>query len=691
MVNSEELHASNTLKKLHAITADSSTETDQRIQKLLQLGIDTFNLPIALISKIVDDVYTVEHARSPNGEVNPKDQFELGLTYCCHTLKANKPIAFAHVAHSSINNHPCYKAFSLESYIGAPLIVEGERYGTINFSSPDARDKDFSAYELELIWLFSQWIGNEITRRKTERRLSKQRKMLEIMSNQGRIGAWELNVKTSDLYWSQMTKEIIGVSKDFKPNIANASSFYKPGDNLERITKLVKRAMTTGEPWHEELQIITPLGQERWVAAIGEAIFEDNKCVRMYGSFQDIDEKIENQLALTQAKERAEAAALTKSQFLANMSHEIRTPMNGILGMLQWFKETPLNDQQTYNLQIARTSAESLLSLLNDILDLSKIEAGKVELENINFNLSKLINELAIIMQPSFAEKELNFVIEPTNHELGIVNGDPVRLRQVLNNLISNALKFTTKGSVTLRVKLATENSTSCLICQVEDTGIGISTDAQKNLFSPFSQADSSTTRNFGGTGLGLSIVQQLCHLMGGTVTVQSQLEKGSCFSINIPLKVYDENTSIKNPKLVDPLLANSALPKDITQARIMVVEDNEINQIVMSELLKQLGINAVICANGKEAIEMLQNSLAPTPFDLILMDCQMPVMDGFEATQRIRQGQAGKRCTQLPIIALTANAMKGDKEYCLGIGMTDYLSKPIDIASLELKLRRYI
>ncbi|WP_293746160.1 histidine kinase dimerization/phospho-acceptor domain-containing protein [uncultured Paraglaciecola sp.] len=285
-----------------------------------------------------------------------------------------------------INNHPCYEALSLESYIGAPLIVEGERYGTINFSSPDARDKDFSAYELELIWLFSQWISNEITRSKTERRLSKQRKMLEIMSNQGRIGAWELNVKTSDLYWSQMTKEIIGVSKDFKPNIANSSTFYKPGDNLERITKLVKRAMTTGEPWHEELQIITPSGQERWVAAIGEAIFENNKCVRMYGSFQDIDEKIENQLALTQAKERAEAAALAKSQFLANMSHEIRTPMNGILGMLQWFKETPLNDQQTYNLQIARTSAESLLSLLNDILDLSKIEAGKVELENINFN-----------------------------------------------------------------------------------------------------------------------------------------------------------------------------------------------------------------------------------------------------------------------------------------------------------------
>ena len=173
-----------------------------------------------------------------------------------------------------INNHPCYEALSLESYIGAPLIVEGERYGTINFSSPDARDKDFSAYELELIWLFSQWISNEITRSKTERRLSKQRKMLEIMSNQGRIGAWELNVKTSDLYWSQMTKEIIGVSKDFKPNIANSSTFYKPGDNLERITKLVKRAMTTGEPWHEELQIITPSGQERWVAAIGEAIFE---------------------------------------------------------------------------------------------------------------------------------------------------------------------------------------------------------------------------------------------------------------------------------------------------------------------------------------------------------------------------------------------------------------------------------
>ncbi|MDN4501901.1 ATP-binding protein [Alteromonadaceae bacterium BrNp21-10] len=691
MDNSDEQRATSTLKKLHEITANNSAAVEQKIQQLLQLGIDTFKLPIALVSKIIDDIYIVKHAHTPNGEVNVNDQFNLGITYCSHTLKANKPIAFAHVAQSQINTHPCYEAFKLESYIGAPLIVDGERYGTISFSGPDVHVESFSPYDMELIWLLSQWVGNELTRSNVEKRLARQRDMLEMMSKQARIGAWEVNLQTNDIYWSKMTRQIHEVTNDYKPDITTAIAFYKTGYCQDRINEVLERAISNGEPWQEELQIITATGRECWVTAIGEPVFENNICVRLYGSFQDIDTKMKNRKALTQAKEKAEAAALAKSQFLANMSHEIRTPMNGILGMLQWFKETPLNEQQSYNLQIARTSAESLLTLLNDILDLSKIEAGKVELEKIDFDLSTLVNDFTAIMRPSFAEKELHFVIESPDHPLGIVNGDPVRVRQILHNLVGNALKFTAKGKVTLRLRLTNQETTPLLICDVEDSGIGIAPDALEKLFSPFTQADTSTTRTFGGTGLGLSIVQQLCQLMGGDIVVTSDVNKGSCFSINIPLA--KPQNAPKAEKVANYRSSkNSDIPADdITQGRIMLVEDNEINQIVMLELLKQLGVNAVICENGQVALDTLKNITKQHSVDLILMDCQMPVMDGYEATQLIRQGQAGEQYSNLPIIALTANAMKGDKEYCLEMGMTDYLSKPIDIGDLESILRKYI
>lgn len=379
----------------------------------------------------------------------------------------------------------------------------------------------------------------------------------------------------------------------------------------------------------------------------------------------------------------AMAATEAKSAFLANMSHEIRTPMNGVIGMIELVSRSKLDEEQKDFIATAKRSAESLLIVINDILDFSKIEAGELTIERVEFDLEQFFAELIHDQQFQANEKGLKLELEKQYVQQTKVVGDPHRIIQILNNLLSNAIKFTGSGSIIVQYGLNTLDDHLRLSVVVTDTGIGVSTASLPYLFDSFSQADMSTTRNFGGTGLGLAITKQLCELMGGSITAQSKLGEGSVFQFSVQLGSPDPTTIQEEKPRATSTLTNFA------NLRVLLVEDNFINQEVMIAILKGLEIKVDVANDGLEAITMLADPQSAT-FDLILMDCQMPNMDGYEATRRIRTGDAGERFRKIPIIALTANTMNNEREKCLNAGMNEYLTKPINTDALKSILAKY-
>ena len=568
--------------------------------------------------------------------------------------------------------------------------------------------------------------------------------------------------------------------------------------------------------------------------------YVDTQSVNVYGA--DITTLKQFEAELVEAKELAEDAFKSKGEFLASMSHEIRTPMNGVLGMLSLLNNTELDDVQKHRVKIAQSSAQSLLALINDILDFSKVEAGKMDLEILDFNLRGMFGEFAEAMGHQAQGKGLELILDVTGIEQSTVKGDPGRIRQIVTNLVGNAIKFTTEGEIVIRVDLQSHSEDQYrLHCSICDTGIGIPEEKLTGLFDSFSQVDASTTRKYGGTGLGLSIAKKLCELMGGDIGVTSKQGKGSCFEINILLDksnlselvvpevdmqslnllIVDDNATNRevlrsqlehwganveeaengseainmceervskfNDELFDIAFLDMQMPgmdgaelgallrrdkrfesmklvmmtsmdfqgdarrfaelgfsgyfpkpattsdlfvalslvavggeilskaeplvtphylKTLTKdrdtdagkeeawsetTRILLVEDNQVNQIVAMTTLETFGVSVEIAGNGIEALAALNNAPTDSPFSMVFMDCQMPEMDGFEACQKVRAGDAGEEYIQIPIIALTANAMKEDKDRCIAAGMDDYLAKPFESEQLYKKLAKWL
>lgn len=599
------------------------------------------------------------------------------------------------------------------------FLKTGGGYGVGRTMELTARRKDGCIIDVDLslssVNLQGEWhaicILRDISERKrTEARLIKTGDRLRLATGAGGVGIWEYDVAEGSLVWDEQMSRLYGAATgDFNGVYDGWLSRVHP-DDRRRADLEIQHALQGTTDFKTEFRIVWPDGSVHSIRAIS-AVQRDvsGQPLNMVGTNWDITEqthaaeKLEEsnrQLsdATTRAEELASEARLAnqaKSEFLANMSHEIRTPINGVIGMTGLLLDTDLTDEQRHFAVSVRASSDSLRGIINDILDFSKIEARKLDLETVDFDLQCLLEDFAVSMGALASARGLDFSCSQDRGVPTRLRGDPGRLRQILTNLVSNAVKFTSEGSVSVRISIEDGTAANCrLRFTVRDTGIGIPQDKLGLIFDNFRQLDSSTTRRYGGTGLGLTISSLLAKMMDGDIGVSSKPGMGSAFWFTAKMgrQAPETHTALCDTRTV---AAGNKLSRQRTsmlsgharQPRVLVAEDNITNQEVIVGILKKLGFHSDAVVDGAQAI----HSLEFTPYDLVLMDVRMPVMDGLDATRRIRDPQSSVLNHSIPIIATTANAMRSDWELCKEAGMNDFVPKPIDPEELLRAIERWM
>jgi PAS domain S-box-containing protein len=509
------------------------------------------------------------------------------------------------------------------------------------------------------------WKYEDITEKKNlqfalERREEKYRSIIENMN----LGLIEVDKEEIIMYANQSFCETTGYSLDELLG-KSAPEIFLRGMSKEMVEVIQKRR-EEGITDVYELMIKNARGEPVWMLISGGPLYNDNKKqIGSIGIHLDITERKKMESDLRNAIQKAEESTHAKELFLANMSHEIRTPMNAILGMSRLLQKTQLDIQQKSFLKAITTSGENLLVIINDILDFSKIEAGKLQVEKVALDIREVLQQVREVLAFKAEENGLQMLLRIDSKISAVLRGDPYRINQVLLNLAGNAVKFTPSGYVEISATVKFETPTFQVVeFKVKDTGIGIDSNKLENIFKSFTQEDNSITRKYGGTGLGLSICKSLVELMGGTIEVESEKNRGTTmmFTLGFEIGSNDEIPKKEECEKLENVLKGSD---------VLIVEDNEFNRFLASTILENKEANISVAVNGKDAIKKIKTQT----FDLILMDIQMPEMNGWEATQYIRQ----EMNITTPIIALTANAIKGEKEKCLNLGMNDYLSKPFE------------
>ncbi len=524
-------------------------------------------------------------------------------------------------------------------------------------------------------------IARDITDRKhAEEVLLKSEQLYRLLADNVHDVIWTTDSNLKPLYVSPSFTQLSGLPQAEGRQLIH-NQILKTSPIIDNWSKLLNS--TNEQPLHWESQLRTEKEKIVWVESIASPLPEDsNQFSGIIGVTRDITSRKKMIFELETAKEHAFAANKAKSEFLANMSHEVRTPMNGVLGMLQLLKMTSLNGEQLDFVDTATTSGESLLTIINDILDYSKIEAGKLQMTPEEFQLRGMMRTLRHSFKNSINPAKVTLTDEIAANVPDLLVADPNRIRQILYNLVGNAVKFTEEGEICVSINLSEQLAENQLrlLCTISDTGIGVPENIDDKIFEPFNQVVAERQRKTRGTGLGLSIVKRLVEQMGGQVRLTPNDRGGATAQFTVIVKAGDsEKLSTENKETIPTLTSPNR------RLSVLVVEDELINQQILQAILTKLGHQTTVVENGLFALQLLEKEA----FDIILMDVQMPELDGIETTRLIRNSKRFRHTQDIPIIALTAYAMAGDKDKCIVSGMNSYLAKPVDVKALDADLKK--